>query len=163
DSDANGRIRVEEVKAARAWLWERLSRRDGVTAGSTTLRLDAIDAGNADAAGLKSLASFLLGRLGAPDRGDIALAEIRSFRAAYVSRFPNGDGVVTVAQLPDELKALATEVLAATGGAPDLSGDAGVRAEDVAAYKALAETTLAWRHEPDGEGASTLLPLGDGT
>ncbi|MCB9666439.1 MAG: hypothetical protein H6732_20180 [Alphaproteobacteria bacterium] len=163
DSDGNARIRVEEVKAARRWLWARLVNREGVVAGSRTLQLDAVDRGHADGPGLVALGAFLLERLGESGRGHISVDEIRSFRAAYVSRFPNGDGVVTVAQLPDELKDTAKAVLGATGGAPDLSGEVGVRGEDVDRWLELAAATLAWRHEPDGDGAATLLPLGEGT
>ncbi|HMV65347.1 MAG TPA: hypothetical protein PKA64_00760, partial [Myxococcota bacterium] len=140
DADHNGRVRVDEILEAQRWLWAHLSGRDGVTEKRDVLRLTDVDTSTTAGARMRALAERLLGQLGAADRSAISLAQVVQFREGYARTFPNGDGVVTPAQISDPaLAALAAEVIAGTGGAPDLGGDAGIRAADVDAWVARCE------------------------
>ncbi len=161
DEDSDRRIRVRDLQAARRWLWERLEDRSGVSAGSDTLTLSHLS-GSGEAVKISRLAGHLLGQLDSADTSRISIAQIRSFKASYAARYPNGDGVVTPAQLPESLQGVAAEVLTATGGAADLSGAVGVRANDVAAWLERVTAWLAW-HDRAAAEADTLLPLGDDT
>ncbi len=161
DADSDGRIRVRDLQEARRWLWGLLTDRSGVTAGSDTLTLAHLSS-DGDAPKIADLAEHLLGQLDGGETAQITLAQIRSFKASYAARYPNGDGVVTPAQLPESLQVVAAEVLAATAGAADLSGEAGVRAEDVAAWQERVTAWLAW-HDRSTEEAETLHPLGEDT
>lgn len=161
DADSDGRIRVRDLQAARRWLWGLLTDRSGVTASSDTLTLAHLSS-EGDAPKIADLAEHLLGRLDEGETAQITLAQIRSFKASYAARYPNGDGVVTPAQLPDSLQVVAAEVLVATAGAADLSGEVGVRAEDVKAWLERVTAWLAW-HDRSSEEAEVLHPLGEDT
>ena len=161
DTDGNKRIRVNEVKAARAWTWRILHNRERLVAGSDVLHLSDLDPADAEATGIAALAQHLLATSGAGG-GSITLAEIRRHKTVYVSAFPNGDGVITATQVPEDVRSVLDEVLAATGGAADLSGTQGIRKEDVDAWLAHLADTIAWRGRIQAE-ADTLLPLGDQT
>lgn len=164
DADHNGRVRVDEVLAARAWLWERLSGREGVTQRSDTLRLADLDVSHTDAKKVRALAERLLAKLGTAGRDAITLEQVRQFRSGYAKTFPNGDGVVAPSQIVDPaVAALAIEVVAATGGALDAGGEAGARAEDVDAWVGRCGALLAWRAQAEGDGAAIVLPLGADT
>ena len=159
DSDGNGRIRVNELIDARRWLWQRLAVRDRVVQKSDELLLAHLDAKHAEAAKIKDLATQLLGQLGATNKDRITLAEVRHFRSSYAKTFPNGDGVVTKAQLAadDAAQKLGDAVLASTGGAPDASGEPGVRAADLDLYLERVKAFVAWQKQ------DVAKPLGDDT
>ncbi len=160
DTDGNGRIRVNEVKEARRWLWARLRRRQRVVEGSEVLLLDDLDPSHPDTRVVHDLASLLLGQLGASARDRIELAQARAFKALYMARFPNGDGVVTAGQLPEErLRALASDVLSVAGGARDLSGEEGVRAQDLDLFLGRVRAFVSWSARGEERGPE-LLPLG---
>ena len=163
DTDKNGRIRVHELKEARRWLWARLKNREPVVNGQDALVLADLDAAHEDYKKTRELADLLLTQLGAAARDRITLDQVRAFRASYMARFPNGDGVVARAQIKDEeVGALAAEILASTGGAPDLSGEAGVRAADIDLYLERVAAYRGWCERKAAESA-TLFPLGDDT
>ncbi len=163
DDDGNRRVRVEEMKAARAWLWERLSGRSHLAERTDTVLLADIDAKHESARALRALAMRLLSQLDASHRDYITLSEVRSFKTAYASKFPNGDGVVTPAQVSDEaLAAFVAQVVAVTGGAPDLSGVAGASESDVDAWVERVRAFAAWKAKGT-DGAEAIFPLGDAT
>ncbi|MFT5680067.1 MAG: hypothetical protein ACI8RZ_000972 [Myxococcota bacterium] len=162
DEDSDGRIRVRDLQAARRWLWGLLTNHSGIDAGSDTLILAHLS-GEGEAPKIADLAEHLLGQLEEDETTQITLAQIRSFKASYAARYPNGDGVVTPAQLPESLQAVAEEVLTATAGALDLSGAVGVRAEDVKAWQERVTAWLAWHDRASSVESETLLPLGDDT
>ena len=168
DDDANGRIRLREVQAAHRWARERLRDPACLASGTDTLRLDDVHPEHADGKAMRALGERLLRELGKPaGTRTLSLAEIRAFRDSYAKRLPNGDGVVTAAQATDaDVAALCREVVEATGGAPDLSGEPGARAQDVATLRARMEALLAWTAEdeaPAGGGPNPLEPLGADT
>ena len=163
DTDKNGRIRVDELKEARRWLWARLRNRERVIQGADTLILADLDPSHEEHAQVSALAELLLAQLGAAARDRISLDQVRSFRASYMARFPNGDGVVARDQITDaDAGALAEEILASTGGAPDLSGEPGVRAADIDLYLERVKAYDAWRRR-ETEERETLFPLGEHT
>lgn len=163
DTDHNGRIRVVELKEARRWLWARLRRRERVIEGTDTLLLDDLDPGHEDTPKVRDLAALLLSQLGARSRDRIDLVQARAFKAVYMARFPNGDGVVSLAQIADPVvRELAADVLAVTGGGRDLSGELGVRREDLAGFRDRVARFVAWSARREAE-AATLFPLGENT
>lgn len=164
DRDDNGRIRVDEVLAAQAWLWERLARRERLAERSEVLVLADLQASHPEAARAKALAERLLKQLGAGATDRISLEQVRSFQSAYASKFPNGDGVLTAGQAPSaEVAALVSEVVALTGGTRDVSGDQGVSAADLDQWVEKVQAFLAWRAQVEGDGAATVLPWGADT
>lgn len=164
DTDHNDRIRVDEVLAARAWLWERLARRERLAERSDVLVLADLQASHPEAGRVKALAERLLKQLGASATDRISLEQVRSFQSTYASKFPNGDGVLTVAQAPSpEVAALVAEVVGLTGGTRDVSGEMGVSAADLDRWVEKVKAFLAWRAQVEGDGAATVLPWGADT
>jgi hypothetical protein len=161
DTDHNGRIRVDEVKAARRWVWERLSDRSRLVLETDELHFSSLDPAHADTPATRALAERLLVQLDAPMRDRITLSQVRLFRASYSARFPNGDGVIAPKQIPDPpLAEFVAKIVTSTGGAPDLSGEAGVRRVDLDTWLEQARAFLAWearRASPD------VIPLGSDT
>lgn len=165
DTDGNSRIRVNELKEAHRWLCAQLRDLSGVTARSDVLMLAHLDPALPEAARMKSLAERMVRERSSLRAADeISLEEVRGFRDSYARRFPNGDGVVTEAQVEDaELKPLVQHVLKVTGGAKDLSDAMGVRNADLDAFLELGKKFLAWQAESEGvkEGeCNALEPLG---
>ncbi|MFO0723446.1 MAG: hypothetical protein U1E65_06680 [Myxococcota bacterium] len=159
DADKNGRVRVREVQAAHSWAKSLLKNRARLVERTDTITLADLDASNADAARLKALAEQRI-----KGSGSISLAQIREFHASYAKKFPNGDGVVTPAQVTDADLSAFTATVAKSHSAPDLSGDAGVDAAQLEAFLAHARSILAWEAEGSAAGAaSSIRPLGDQT
>lgn len=169
DADKNGRIRVQELVGAYDWLRGRLKNTQRIVERTDTVHLDDLDSSLPEALQLKRLARKRIKATGKePGRGTtISLADIRAFRDGYAKKFPNGDGVVTAAQIEDgDLGKLAAMVVEATGGKTDLSGEAGVDEEKLDAFVALGRARLAWHAEgklPPGEKTSAIMPLGEDT
>ena len=164
DTDKDGRIRLYDLRAARRWYWERVSVRSAMEVGSDTLQLGHLDGSHAETATARELAELILTEVGSEVRDRITLAQVRTFRTAYAQTMPNGDGVVTAAQVEDaEVKAAIERITGSTGGAPDASGEVGVGTAEVAAYVEAARAFVAWRARAEGEEAAAIFPLGDET
>ncbi len=161
DLDKNNRIRVDEVREARRWLWARLRDRSRLPQKSEELLLSALDPTHPEAQKVKALAERLLLQLGAEPKDRIHLDQVRQFRASYSGRFPNGDGIVTAAQIADApLAELVTTIVTSTGGAPDLSGAAGIRQADLDTWLDRVRRFLAWEERREDP---SVLPLGGDT
>lgn len=98
DSDNNGRIRVEEVKAAVAWLAAQLSDYHGVDERSDRLLLAHLSPA---AATLKETAQILLESQNAVDRSAIDLGQVRSSEASLQRASVNGDGILAPDTITD--------------------------------------------------------------
>ncbi len=163
DTDKNGRVRVVEMKEAVRWLWAHLQNRARVVERSDAVHLADIDVAHPDAVKMKALAERLLGQLDESDRSIIRLEQVRRFKAGYTRRFPNGDGVVTAAQIEDlGVKAAIDEIVKSTGGTRDLSEDMGVAAKDLGAWRERLSASAAW-HARSVVERDALFPLGDDT
>ena len=157
DTDADGKIRVNDVIATSKWLSAVVKDLNVLTAGQDSISLEAIDQENADGKKIYAAAKQILENLG--KEGDvISLADTKDIAAIFAKTKFNGDGVITEASTDDaDLKAVIAAAVAATGGVADRSGATGVNADQVEAfYKALAEY-VAW------SDAAVEAPFGDKT
>ena len=156
DADADGRVRVLELRAARRWTWARLKGRAHL--GEDVLHISDLDGAHPDAAALRAAAGQALAHAGASG-ATVSLAQIRALSSACRGRFPNGDGVVPAGHAGDADKAdLIAGVVAVTGGAPDASGAPGADAASLDAWIARAGEFSAWRAAEAG-----VSPLGPET
>lgn len=165
DTDKNKRVRVQELLEAHDWMRTRLKNKRRMIERTDTIFLDDLDTSNPDAAKLKALVEEHMDRKGGGVQ--VALEEIRAFKETYTKQFPNGDGVVTFAQMGDlELSALASNIVKSEGGVPDLSGEIGIDETKLDAFIQHGLSWLAWEAEAntiDSEVNSTLFPLGEAT
>src|SRR5262249_23747800 len=74
DTDKNGRIRVEELRAAHRWLWDALTPpgRDRVVASSEVLELADLNPNHPDTPRMRELAELMLRQLNAKDGHEIS-------------------------------------------------------------------------------------------
>ncbi|MBL8614363.1 MAG: hypothetical protein JNM72_02025 [Deltaproteobacteria bacterium] len=164
DLDGDGRIRVSELRQARAWLWARLAKRDRLVAKAQAererLRPADLDSGSTEGGALRALAQDINRAQGRAADAELSLTDLRAFRAAYVQRFPNGDGVLPPAHAEDDVqRAVVDSVVQLCGGAPDHSGAAGATPALVDAWAERLRTTLTWR-AAGRDNQAAFEPLG---
>ena len=140
DTDADGKIRVNDVIATSKWLSAVVKDLNVLTAGQDSISLDAIDQENADGKKIYAAAKQILENLG--KEGDvISLADTKDVAAIFAKTRFNGDGIITEGSSDDaDVKAVIAAAVAAMGGVADRSGAMGVNAEMIEGfYKALAD------------------------
>ena len=140
DTDADGKIRVNDVIATSKWLSAVVKDLNVLTAGQDSISLGAIDQENADGKKIYAAAKQILENLG--KEGDvISLADTKDVAAIFAKTRFNGDGIITEGSSDDaDLKAVIAAAVAAMGGVADRSGAMGVNAEMIEGfYKALAD------------------------
>ncbi|HOH77273.1 MAG TPA: hypothetical protein PLB35_08455 [Myxococcota bacterium] len=162
DTDADGRIRVVEIKAAVAWVCARLKDPAVIMSGSDTLELASIDDSRPEGSALLASAKHILSCIGKGDADRICLADVTNRAAIFAESEFNGDGVLPPAAVKDaELRAVVSDILKAVGGSSDRSGAAGIDADRLQDFMAQAGAWVAWKTAPDADKA--ILPLGDAT
>ena len=164
DGDGNGRIMCFELRRAIEWLFRVLKDTTGVTEGSTSLRLDAIN--DHEDQGRRALESArkMLDRLGLPDENEITLGQVRQICSAVESTPVSEAGVALPEASQDaDVRQFLADVVATVGGAGHPSGQAGVSAETLDAFLAQARAYLDWRAKglvPEGASRTPVMPLG---
>jgi len=167
DPEGTGRIRVSQVVAARDWLFRHLQDRSRLGQATETLPLAALDTSHDEGQALHKAAQHVQHELHAEDRTQIALAQVRSFRASFAQTLANGDGAVPPEVIPDaEAAALVTDVITVIGSTPDASGKAGITKDQLDLFVTKGKEYLAWKARAqgaDGQPDAVLLPWGDDT
>lgn len=162
DADHDGRIRVNEVKAAVAWVCECLKDPGSIIPGGDVLKLTEL---NPDTeAGQKVLASarHVLTCIEREDGDSVSLSDVLNRTAIFSEDDYNGDGVVPPGVIDDEaLRAVAAEIIATIGGVPDRSGVNGVDEAVCKAFFELVAALLAWKGRVAADPG--VCPLGDAT
>lgn len=146
DTDGNGRIRVEEVRAAVDWTAKRLKDRRGVDAGSDVLALEAL---SEEARPLRSAAEQILQTLKEADPARISLAQVRASEQALRDAGQNGDGIVAPAHLPEGLRPVAEALMASFPEVKNRAGQAGVDAPMVKRFREERAALLAHQEKRD--------------
>ena len=93
DSNNDGKIRTDEVRAAVSFLLKYLKIGKGFEEKSAVLNLD--DLNETEGALLLGSARLILNNLGKPDANQLTLDELRNDKAIRSRSYNNGDGVVT--------------------------------------------------------------------
>ena len=157
DSDADGKIRINDVIATAKWMTAALADPDLLLQGKDCITLSAFNQDTAEGKKLYASARHILENL---DKGveEISLADTSDVAAIFSKTRYNGDGIVTETSTDDaDEKAAIAAATATMGGVADRSGETGVNAEIVENfYKALADYS-AW-HDAEVE-----KPFGDRT
>lgn len=162
DTDADGRIRVAEIKAAVAWVCARLQDPAVIMAGSDIMKLASLDGSTPEGAALLASARHILSCIGKAGADDICLADVTNRAAIFAESEFNGDGVLPPAAVKDEeLRAVVADILKAVDGASDRSGANGIDSASLEDFMAQAGAWVAWKTAPDSDRA--ILPLGDVT
>ncbi len=164
DSDHNGRMRSDEVRAALRWLLDTLADASRVGADADEVLLDAVDKASAAGPGLLVTAAYVNEQAGRKDAPDVRLADVRAAMAELRGKPLNGDGVLVPAAAGDDaaLKEYIEAAIAATGGSDDISGAKGVNSAQLADFAAALKDFLAWKAQGAADNRDTM-PFGADT
>ena len=156
DSDADGRIRVNDVIATAEWMTAALKNPDLILAGKDSIDIDQFSDSESGHR-LAESAKQILGNLG-KDGNVVSIADTADSAAIFAQTRFNGDGVITEASSDDaDDKAAIAAAVASFGGVADRSGVQGVNTEIIENfYKALGDYT-AWQE------SAVTPPFGDKT
>ncbi len=168
DSDKDGRIRCPEIIEASRWLLRVLRDTSALTQGTSTVRLDQINAADPDGARVLESARRVLLNLGKPDAQEIALADVMDVPKIYAQVQSNGDGVIPVEAGEDAAtKAALEDIIKTLGGVPERGGDVGVDQKLLESFFKAVDAYAGWwaeAHPAPGQENPKILPLGaDGT
>lgn len=164
DTDQNGRIRTDELKAAQAWLFRFLSHRNRLSEATDILNLSDIDVSHPEGQKLQTAAKLILTNLNLPDARKISLAQVRDVQSIMASAANNGDGIIPpqAAAEPDLVQFI-TSVMETVGPALDASGKPGVSEEQLKVFFDEAKSYLAWIAKggiPKGDDSTEVMPWG---
>ncbi|MBQ5532014.1 MAG: hypothetical protein IIU04_00540 [Bacteroidales bacterium] len=161
DSDADGKIRANEVVETAEWLTSVLNNPDDLLKQEDSLPLSAIKQENEEGAKLFDSAKHILANLG--KEGDaISVADTADRLAIFAKTRFNGDGVITEQTCEEEtLKNLVAACMKAEGATEDRSGEQGVNAEQLENFFTHCREYADWKALA-AEG-SPILPYGDRT
>ena len=161
DSDADGKIRANEVVETAEWLTSVLNNPDDLLKQEDSLPLSAINQENEEGAKLFDSAKHILANLG--KEGDaISVADTADRLAIFAKTRFNGDGVITEQTCEEEaLKNLVAACMKAEGSTEDRSGEQGVNAEQLESFFTHCREYADWKALA-AEG-SPILPYGDRT
>jgi len=164
DTDKNGRIRTDEIKAALEWLFRFLANRSRLSEGVDVLYLSDIDTSHPEGHKLRLVAELILSNLNSPDAQTISLAQVRDVQNIMANAANNGDGIISPEGTSDsDLAQFITSVMEAVGPVSDAGGKPGISQEQLNAFIHEAESYLEWKAEgeiPEGKDATEVMPWG---
>lgn len=164
DTDQNGRIRTDELKAAQAWLFRFLKHRNRISEGTDILNLSDIDISHPEGQKLQAAAKLILANLDSADAQEISLAQVRDVQSIMASSANNGDGIIPPQAAADpDLAQFITSVIETVGPALDVSGKPGVSEEQLKVFFDQAKSYLAWKAKgeiPKGDDSTEVMPWG---
>jgi hypothetical protein len=140
DTDGNGRIRVAEVREAVKHTAKLLQSRKGADARSDVLELDAL---SPEGAKLKAAALHILGVLKAQDTARISLEQVRASEPVLRAAGINGDGIVAPPFLPEQVRGLASRIMAALPEVKNRAGQAGMDSPTLQRFREARAALLA--------------------
>lgn len=159
DSNKDGRIRVNEVKAAAQWLTSALKSPDMLLKQEDKIPLSAFNTDNAEGLRLYNSARQILKNLGL-EKEEISLAEASDSVAIFAKTALNGDGVITEqSSEDDDLKDVIASAVATLGGVDDRSGKKGINADLLDKFYTACSDYKAWKDA----GTPDIFPFGDKT
>ena len=157
DSDADGKIRVNDIVATSKWLVAALQDPDVIVKSQDSFDIEQFNREDVNGLKLYNSAKQILENLG-KEGSVISIADAADVAAIFVQTRFNGDGVITEATAEDaEEKAAIAAAVASFGGVADRSGAAGVNAEMIEKFYAAVAAYIAWNE------AAVEAPFGDAT
>ena len=162
DSDADGRIRVNEVVDAASFLCSVIKDKDLILKGEDTLELDQIDTSCEQGKRLYDSARTILDNLGAaPDR--ISVSQALDSAAIFKGSKFNGDGVVTAESCENDAQRAVVQACVQTlGGVADRSGEMGVDEAMLGGFLSECAEFVSRSEELSADKA-LIFPYGDDT
>ncbi|MFN6972151.1 MAG: hypothetical protein ACK4NN_14890 [Rheinheimera sp.] len=159
DTDQDGRVRIDEVKAAVAWALSMLQQ-PAVLLNGDALPLSAINTNTDEGQKLLASAKRILQNLGKADASALSVADTADMALIFPATQLNGDGIITEELASSaELKQLITTLLTLEISSVDRSGAPGISQEQLEQFVTDGKAFTEWQKQ--GAGVTTVL--GDGT
>ena len=156
DSDHNGRIRTDEVRAAIKFLLEHLCDGKGVDESSDILEFSALSPDNPDTGVIMIAARKILAQLGKNDTGKISITDIESDPTLRENASKRQDGIITTADANCDKCAALIELISR------FAGKDGISSEDISNFQTGAAEFIAYNQESI-DNAAVLFPFGEKT
>lgn len=155
DADGDGRVRIDEIKAAVAWALSVLKTPEILLSGAE-LPLAALAVDNEAGQKLYASAKRILQNLGNADAIALTVADTADLARIFPTDQLNGDGIITVelAQA-DDVKLVISTLLSLGIQQVDRSGALGIDEAQLTAFVADAQAVVNWRDA--GESVATLF------
>ena len=145
DTDANGRIRPDELRNALKWLLGVLKNYSNIDAASDVLELDFFNDEHPDSAMLKSSFKLILNNMNLPEDASLTLAQLRNTASIIGAGNSNGDGIVTLENTADaDLARIIGNIMKICGTKTDLSTLPGIDTELLDEYLKRAAAQRDW-------------------
>lgn len=143
DSDADGKLRVNDVIATAQWICGVLKNPDLILEGNDSIDIEQFSDSESGRK-LYESAKQILSNL-SKEGTVVSIADTSDSAAIFAQTRFNGDGVITEATAEDaDEKAAIAAAVASLGGVPDRSGSAGVNADTINAFYAALADYVAW-------------------
>ena len=167
DSNGDGRIISDDVKAACNWLFKMIRNPEDADNQALTLRLDTINTEQEQGKIVYKAARRILSNLEQDENQEISLTQIRNTKKIVASGARNGDGVIPPQSIENpELEDFVKNVIRTVGSVTDVNGREGVTENLVRNFMDQCKEYLAWIEKgehPEIQNFSEIMVLGDKT
>jgi|LauGreDrversion4_1035100.scaffolds.fasta_scaffold29074_1 hypothetical protein len=161
DDNADGRVRVPELLAAIKWAAARVKDPSVLLSGADSLPLAAINDATPEGKILLASAKQILSHLGKKTATALPVADAADTAKIFAASALNGDGVIPPEATADAAtQTLIKEIIATTGGTPDLAGSMGVTAAQIETFFADLAAYVGWVEQ---SAAKEIALLGSAT
>lgn len=162
DTNADGKIHIEEVVAASKWLTKVVNDPELLLRCDASIPLSAFNTGDEEGAHLLETSRQILENLGL-EKNEISIADVSDSIAIFAKTRFNGDGIITENSTDDEaVKAVIKTVIDYMGSLTDRSGEPGVDTDKIEAFYTALADFKAWKDDGDADKAN-VFPYGDDT
>lgn len=162
DTNADGKIHIEEVVAASKWLTKVVNDPELLLRCDASIPLSAFNTGDEEGAHLLETSRQILENLGL-EKNEISIADVSDSIAIFAKTRFNGDGIITENSTDDEaVKAVIKTVIDYMGSLTDRSGEPGVDTDKIETFYTALADFKAWKDDGDADKAN-VFPYGDDT
>jgi len=163
DSDADGRIRAQELISAIRWAGSMLKDADDLVKGRDGVSLAAINDSIPEGRQILGSARVILRQLGKAEAAVITVADAAAASESFANTVFNGDGVIIPESADDTaVQQVIREAIAAVGSVMDRSGKPGIDVVKLEEFFAELTRFDAWVSASESEAAK-ILPIGPAT
>jgi len=159
DNDQDGRVRIDEIKAAVSWALSVLQQPEVLLSGEE-LPLAAINSHNEAGQKLLASAKRMLQNLGKSDASSLTVDDTADMALVFPANQLNGDGIITEELAADDkVKQLVSTLLGLGISSTDRSGAAGIHREQLEQFVSEGQLYTQWQQQ----GSSISTVFGDNT
>ena len=163
DTDADGRIRAQELIAAIRWAGSMLKNSDDLVKGHDGVALSAMNEALPEGRQILGSARVILRQLGKASAEVITVEDASAATKSFANTVFNGDGVIIPESAEEPaIQQVVREAMAAVGSVIDRSGKPGIDTAKLEEFFGELTRFEAWVNASESD-AEKILPAGPGT